>query len=414
MNILLGIPSSGLVRSSFALDNLPSIIAYTKAHCPDVNLSIAYQEGVRTDRNRNIILYEAINQGNIDAILWLDEDMLYPHHIVEEYLKVDADIIGCLYFKRAANYDPVGYRRGTNPKKPYIAIQPHEIPKDGVIEVDGLGYGGMFVKMSLYNKMGDDKWTHYGANFHLPFPSEGRLTHDLQFCEDAKKYGATILLHCGIRPGHISEKVVTEKDWIPLKSSPKSPSSPTIAVLCPSIDTNKAQQTMEQLKKSAGMEASFYIIEDKERTGYVKTVNTAVQKIDADYYVYTAEDAYGGKDWLKIGFEHLKKSGQELLAFNDGKWNGHLASFGLVSKQFLKAIYNGNLFYEGYHSHYGDTELTAIAMRNARFCHTPEALMIEVDPNKHGVNPKDKELYNQRKVELFGDEEYRWILEKFS
>lgn len=396
MKVLIGIPSSGLVSSSFALDNLPAIIAYTKKHRPDIELSISYQCGVRTDRNRNIILERAYKSGDIDYILWLDEDMLYPHDIITTYLSAEFEIIGCLYFKRAEPHEPIGYVKSGNSIKPYKVVDPKKLPENEVIEVDGLGYGGMMVKMSAYDKMGDNKWTHYGENYHLPYPCEDKLTHDLQFCKDAQEVGIKIHLHTKIRPGHIGEKVVVESDWVREPAVEKKKCE--IAVIMPTINEEKAIATLNQLKESAGMEAEFYSIVDKERTGFVATANRAYKQIDAKYYVYVAEDAYGGRDWLKIAYEALEQSQAGLFAFNDGKWHGKLASFGMVRKSWV----GDELLPSVYKSHYADTELTLRAMIEGKLVYDPESVLIEVDPNKHGVNPDDKVLFNRRKVEIFG------------
>lgn len=219
VNIAICIPSSGKVDSAFALDNLPMIIAYTKKNLKNLgDLFLTYHEGVRTDRNRNVMLKRCLErEPKIDYILWLDEDMLYPHDIICKYMEEPFDIIGCLYFKRSEPYNPVGYVSGPNPLKPYRNIIPHTIKEDEVIIVDGLGYGGMMVKMDVYRNMGEDKWTHYGKNFHLPYDTEDSLTHDLQFCKDAQKAGFKLLLHGGVRPGHISSYVVSEKDFYRIK-----------------------------------------------------------------------------------------------------------------------------------------------------------------------------------------------------
>lgn len=394
MKVLIGIPSSGLVNSSFALDNLPAIIAYTKKHRPDIDLAISYQCGVRTDRNRNIILERAYTSGDIDYILWLDEDMLYPHDIITTYLSADFEIIGCLYFKRAEPHEPIGYVKSDNPLKPYKVLDPRKLPENQMIEVDGLGYGGMMVKMSAYDKMGDNKWTHYGLNYHLPYPCENKLTHDLQFCHDAQEVGIKINLHTKIRPGHIGEKVVVETDWErePVKKN-------DIVVIMPTINEVKAKATLEQLKESAGIDADFYSVIDIDRTGFIATANKAFRELEAKYYVYVAEDAYGGRDWLKIAYEEMEKTGAGLFAFNDGKWHGKLASFGMVRKDWA----GKELLPSVYKSHYADTELTLRAIQEGKLAYNPEAVLIEVDADKHGVNPEDKTLFNKRKIELFAN-----------
>ncbi len=398
MNILIGIPSPSWIAPAFALDNLPAIIAFTKSNLKGLdNLFIRLQEGVRTDRNRNIILNDAIKLGGVDYVLWLDTDMLFQPDIICRYLEQDFDIIGCIYFKRSAPFSPVAYLKGDNPLKPYKAIDPRTLPSDTVVEVDGLGYGGMMVKMSVYEAMGEDKWTVYGRNFHLPFEAEDALTHDLEFCKRAQGRGFKISLHTGVRPGHIAERVITEADWDRPRSSQR------ISVIIPATDMTAALKAGQLMKKRAGVDCEVVVAEDVERTGYVATVNQAVKNNPSDFYVYTAQDAFVGENWLKIAMDKMEATQAGLLAFNNGRWHGQLASFGLVRHSWLVDIYGGNLFYPGYKSHYGDTELTVIAKDQDKFTYDPDAVMTEVDydKDKKGVNLHDKDLFAYRKLSLF-------------
>lgn len=398
MKVAIGIPCPEIVHVDFALKNLPQIIAYTKSKFPDIELFIMDKQGVRTDSNRNSILKECLDN-DVDAILWLDADMIYPIDILEAFIKSRKDIIGTLYFKRSEPYDPIAYVKGDNPNKPFKYINTTILPKNTIIEVDGLGFGGMFVNTEVYKKMGDEKWMTYGKNFHIPLDLPDKLSHDLVFCKKAQEYGFKLYLHTGVKAGHITNKLVTEDDWLNNRSKEIINNKINIAVICPTIDEEKAQKTLNQLKFTSGIEANFYSVVDMDRTGFITTLNTALKNIDANYYVYVAEDAYGGKDWLKIAYETMEKENSSLLAFNDGKWFGKLASFGMISQKFARE--NGYLLNPVYKSHYADTELTLIAMNNNSFSYNPESILIEVDYKKHGVNLDDKKTFFERKKSMF-------------
>ena len=310
MKVAIGIPTPEYVHVDFALKNLPQIIFYTKSKFPDIELFIMDKGGVRTDSNRNSILKECLDEG-VEAILWLDSDMVYPINILEKYINADVDIVGSLYFKRSEPYEPIAYVKGDNPNKPFSYVDVTALPKDQLVEVDGLGYGGLFVKTKVYEVMGDDKWTTYGTNFHIPLDLPDKLSHDLVFCRDAQKHGFKLYLHTGVKSGHISTKLVTEEDWLKNRDSVKSErtikTNPKIIVVCPTINEEKARNTLEQLKNTAGMEAEYYSVVDKERTGFIATMNQVYKDIRADFYVYVAEDAFGGKNWLKIAYETMEK-----------------------------------------------------------------------------------------------------------
>lgn len=399
MKVCIGIPSPQWVHPDFALTNLPAIIAYSDKHIKDLELYTIYKSGVMTSSNRNYILKLCLDQ-DIDAILWLDTDMLYPPDILVQYIKSKKDIIGSVYFKRSPPYDPVVYMKGKNKKKPFQILDVTKLPKNQPFPVDGLGFGGMFVKTKVYKKMGKDMWMRYGKNFGVPVEMEDQESHDLVFCKMAKKYGFKMFVHSGVQSIHIGEKMVEMKDWE--RSASKNPQGSKIAVIMPTTDLKKAQMAITKMQMTAGTPADYFIIEDFERNGFIATMNTAVRKMkDYDYYVYVAQDAWAGEWWLKYALDCMMDKDAGLLAFNDGKWNGRLASFGMVQREWMVKNYKGDMFSKHYKSHYADVELTLMAKRDNKFAYTAESVLMEVDPEKHGVNLNDQKLFNIRKAQLF-------------
>lgn len=396
MRILIGLPTPETVSSNFSLKNLPEIIADAKQRYKDIELFVMYKTGVMTSSNRNYIVSHAL-ENDMDAILWLDTDMIYPADIIYALWEAQKDIIGSIYVKRSPPYDPIVYVKGDNPNKPYRVVDPYSLK--GITEVDGLGFGGLMVRMNVYREMAEKNiWHRYGEAFGFPYEQPKQESHDFIFCQDAQKLGYKIYVHNRVRCGHITEKMVTLDDWIP--NGAVLHNAKKIAVLMPSIDVEKAERTIKQMQSRASFLAEYFILEDKARSGYMATINQGVKNIEADYYIYTAEDAYCGKNWLYHAYYELQKTDKNFLAFNDGKNEGKLATFGMISKEYLQKHYGGNLFFEGYHSHYGDTELTMLALADNELAYNPHALMIEVDYNKKKVNQLDKIMYNQRTVNL--------------
>ena len=232
------------------------------------------------------------------------------------------------------------------------------------------------------------------TSYSLELPD--KESHDLMFCKLAKQYGHKLYIHSSIIAKHIGRMPVTEKDYI---YQVQHVLNPKIAVLMPVIDTKKAEQTMKKLIDTAGIKAEFVMLYDEYRLGFVAMANQGFAMYrDYDYFVYLASDAEPGKDWLKIAYDTMVSSNAGLLAFNDGKWEGKLASFGMVDREWVSQFYS-NLFYEGYKSHYCDTELSILATAQGKMIYNPTAILKENDPNKkqHGVNLDDKKLYNRRK-----------------
>lgn len=428
MHILIGLPTPEYAHNEFAFGNLPSIVNHTKRVFPDIKISFANKEGVRTDSNRNAILKQAIEDGTVDYVLWLDVDQLYPPEIIERYIKdteelgQTIDVIGCLYFKRSYPYEPIAYTFSGEHIKPFKTLLPSAVETDKIYEIDGLGYGGMMVSMKVYERLGKKRWTNYGCNFHLPYEVEEHLTHDLVFCRDVKKAGMSVKLHGAVRPGHLAVRPVTISDWklATLENFDFSSKQPSVIVVMPTTNVEMAKQAGEIMKRRAGIGFDLMIVEDTKLAGFVKTLNYVAQESTHDVIVYTAQDVLVGQNWLRNALLTMLTENAGLVGFNDGKWSGRLASFGVIQRSWIRTIYGKNVFYPKYHSHYADTELTQIAKSQGRYAYSEKAVMLEVDFKKilgqgTGVVKADKKLFKQRKETGFGGlVTDKQLLEEFS
>lgn len=177
-----------------------------------------------------------------------------------------------------------------------------------------------------------------------------------------------------------------------------------VAVIMPCTDTEAGMKTADILHRRAGMGCTILVIHDTLRQGFVKTLNQTAARISAKYIVYLAQDAWPGRGWLKCGYDTLEKSGKGLLAFNDGKWHGHIASFGMVRTSWIKTLYGEDIFYPGYASHGADNEITVIARVQNNHEYNPDCTLMEYDPHKDfggSNNPKDSKLFKQRFTQGF-------------
>lgn len=407
MKILIAVPLPEYVSNSF-YSNLIEIISHTKKHLKNLDeLSYSTKSGVRTDKNRNVLIDEAL-QGGFDYVLWLDADMVYPADILVKYFENPFNIIGCVYFKRKYPYHPVVYVDGTNPIKPYKMVDPTSLIADKVYEVDGLGFGGVCVKTEVYKKMGNDKYMNYGLNYHLPYEIEGQLTHDLEWCKKAKQYGYKIYLHNGVYAGHITEKIITVDDYIKAREEElKEKQQQSVTILIPTIDPEKAKQTADLIHKRAGYPHKIIVEEDIDRIGYVAMINKMAKENPSKYFLYGADDVYPARNFLKVAMQSLKETNAKLLGLNDGKFYGNIATFGIVDYDWIKDIYKGDLLNPIYKKHYADPEITLIAKDQKVYTYCPDALLIEITYNKEGkdgikVEKDDKNTFNFRKQIGFG------------
>ncbi|HDR14864.1 MAG TPA: glycosyltransferase [Desulfobacteraceae bacterium] len=176
-----------------------------------------------------------------------------------------------------------------------------------------------------------------------------------------------------------------------------------VVVIMPCIDRKKGEETAKVLYRRAAIDCRILIAFDSLRQGFIKTLNDTAARVNAGYIVYTAQDAWPGRGWLECALNSLEESGKGLLAFNDGKWRGHIASFGMVRTSWVNKLYGGDILYSGYKAHGADNELTVIARVQGMYLYNPECTLVEIDPDKDGrsSNPEDKALFRMRFAQGF-------------
>lgn len=343
MKIGIGIPSPDRVHPDFMI-NLTEIIQNTKHE-----VVIEKEQGVRTDRNRNMILSRI---KGVSHILWLDADMIYPKDIIDTYMEEDFDVIGCLYFSREVPYKPIGYVDSGNKVTPYKPIMPHLVKHGKTYEVAGLGFGGMMVNMSVYKTLGKDKWMNYGKYFHIPPPlrvgkqKEDGLTHDLEFCKNVKKHGLSIKLHGSVRPCHISDRLIDEDDF-KAEDNIEILRFPKVLVM---VDGDG-----KEIQARAGMPCDVKRLKGKT---FVGAVSKCIKKNpDYEFYVPLGHGVVSKQGWLKEAIICQASTGAGLVAFND--------CFCMFDRQWLSEIAFD----------YKNAE--SIAKKTYRFTTAPKAIIIQ-------------------------------------
>lgn len=193
----------------------------------------------------------------------------------------------------------------------------------------------------------------------------------------------------------------SEVRWLRLSQMRRQPAqllsdAPVVAVL-PWVNEAAARQAADLMVARAGAPLQVLAVQDDEQTGPVVIWNLGLAYTRSPYLIYCAEDGFAGRYWLRFGLQAMSK-GAGLLAFNDGKWFGQLAGFGMVYRPWIQRIYGGTLFHPAYRQHYGDTELTLIARQQDKLAYHPHALLVEVDYGKDQktVNPQDQEFFRLR------------------
>lgn len=175
-------------------------------------------------------------------------------------------------------------------------------------------------------------------------------------------------------------------------------------LVLPFIDEGLALRAGDVLSRRALADGLLLLVEDDLRLGFIQVANLVYSRSTSEYFGYVAEDAFPGEGWLKCGLYTLDQTGAGLLAFNDGRFYGNLAVFGLVRRTWARRLYRNFLFYPGYKRHFADTELSAISRELGQMTFNENCLLMEVDYDKHAKrnDPQDDALYRERARSGFG------------
>lgn len=170
-------------------------------------------------------------------------------------------------------------------------------------------------------------------------------------------------------------------------------------VVIPFTDVSMVKQSAQLMAKRAQAPGIILAVFDDLQLGFIQIVNQVFQQTESDLFAYVAQDAFAGRAWLKLALDALGQQFQ-FLGFNDGKWAGAVASFGLARRAWAIQNYLGNFFCPQYQSHYADAELTLLAMQEGMYAYEPNSLLVELDWEKDAkhVDQHDRKIFLQRRT----------------
>jgi len=169
-------------------------------------------------------------------------------------------------------------------------------------------------------------------------------------------------------------------------------------MVMPYTDEAQASRAAHFAASRAGVVSLLLAVHDEGRQGFIATVNQAFALTRSPWFGYMAQDAFAGRGWLALAVRALQTKNAGLLGFNDGKWHGQLAAFGLAERAWAQSVYGGAFFHDAYGSHYADTELTLIAREQGRYVYEPNSVLVEADWDKEraAVSASDRALFKAR------------------
>jgi hypothetical protein len=166
----------------------------------------------------------------------------------------------------------------------------------------------------------------------------------------------------------------------------------------PFTDPVQARRAALLMARRAGAPGLVLAVHDDDREGFIRIANRVFASSASAFFGYVAQDAYPGRYWLRNALTVLANPSTQLVAFNDGKWFGALAGYGLVRRSWAGSLYGGPLFCPQYVRHYADAELSVIALEQDALGYAADGVLVEVDWDKDArpVEQRDRQLFRSR------------------
>jgi len=193
------IPYTGYIPPQAAY-SLPAMACYARSKGIDIDmlpigLSLVY---IARETAAKTFL-----EGNYDALLFVDSDMVCPVDLLVRLVEADKDIVSGLAFKRSPPYDPCIFSKCERGDTQFW----HNYPK-GLIEIQGVGMACTLIKRKVFEAV-PQPW----------FFPEPNIGEDLAFCIRAREAGYKIYCDTNLICGHVGNFVVTEEFY----RRPKNP-----------------------------------------------------------------------------------------------------------------------------------------------------------------------------------------------
>lgn len=163
-------------------------------------LDFQYFYGYRIDQIRNLIVHHTIML-NYDYLFSVDYDIKLPKYALTKMLNEDKDIISGVYIQRKHEAKiPEIYR--TNEKGGVSHVNINDVQNNGVIEIDGCGFGCALIKTHVLKDIGYPQF-----KYHDTLDFQYTLSEDLDFCLKAKQKGFKLYADCSVKCEHIGTHI---------------------------------------------------------------------------------------------------------------------------------------------------------------------------------------------------------------
>ena len=187
MKLLIAVPTTDYIPAGF-VQSLMELTA--ELNRQKVSYQVAIQAGTLVYIARNRLANKAVNEG-FTHVLWLDSDMIFNEHVVDDLLFCGKEMVCGAFVSRRPPYGPCVYS----------SIQRNDIEKvqefgTKPFRVDGCGFACVLTTAELLQAV--------AQKFGTTFQPTDYYGEDLAFCWRVGQIGREIWCEPTVRPGHIA------------------------------------------------------------------------------------------------------------------------------------------------------------------------------------------------------------------
>jgi len=225
--VVVGIPSRGVCDSHFAR-TLADLVFwdrhYGSQHFDPIRPFVWSVGATQVVNARNNLVFEFLNMEHGDWLLMLDDDQLYPQHLLEHLMIAahpeDRPIVGVPVWRFQSDGDDPNDVRSTHNvmdlhESGAFVEWTAELPPDSLVQVAAIGTGCLLIHRSVLVKMRDwsaernlgSRWPWFRHNVWQPADmAEGE---DLYFCRVAGLMGIPVFAHTFTTLGHVKRIILS-------------------------------------------------------------------------------------------------------------------------------------------------------------------------------------------------------------
>jgi glycosyltransferase involved in cell wall biosynthesis len=192
LNVAICTPHTEMVRAR-TVWALLDLVLFTLGN--NVSLTLNHRESSMLTMNRNRLVDQSMEK-NVDYILFMDSDMIFPKDALLRLLAHKKDIVGCVYRRRSPPFDSMGD----------ITATPEDIEKGNLVEAQRLPGGFVLISSWVFRGL---PWPWYHERYNMK--DKAALSEDYCFCDLARENGFKLYCDLGLSKdlAHIGELHIT-------------------------------------------------------------------------------------------------------------------------------------------------------------------------------------------------------------